>query len=426
MKRGFDMKKTKLTLISFTLLVFSLTSFGQRREVKPVEFKKVSDRLFEIIGGRGAQGGMYVGDDGVLVIDAKMDKGSVEQVIKGIKQITDKPIKYLVNTHSDGDHVTGNRYFPEGVTFVAHENCRREFFHTKRDGTASEWSKPELAPFLPSITFRDKMDIYLGSKNVELRYFGVGHTTGDIVVYFPEEKTAFLGDQIFLTRTQLIHSYKGGNSFEHVKTLNKMLETLDADQFCSAHSEMTDRKTIRNKIHQMQERQEKVRTLISGGKNLEEIKNEFEEEEGRLVEAIYKEVKAQQAEKPSIRTLITPKNLSRIVGMQWILEKMIIDGKEYQLAKEKPFIRFDKDGKVTGFGSVNRFFGSMQIDDKGNIEWQKAFGSTKMAGPPEFMKQETVFLNVLPKTELLSFEGIRLYASTKDGNTELVFYVPVQ
>ncbi|MHC4647936.1 MAG: MBL fold metallo-hydrolase [Planctomycetota bacterium] len=333
------MKKIKLALISFVLLVFSLNSFGQRREVKPVEFKKVSDRLFEIIGGRGAQGGMYVGDNGVLVIDAKMDKGSVEQVVKGIKQITDKPMKYLVNTHSDGDHVTGNRYFPQGVIFIAHENCRKEFFHPKRDGTASEWSKPELSPFLPSITFRDKLDIYLGSKKVELWYFGVGHTTGDTVVYFPDEKTAFLGDQIFLTRTQLIHSYKGGNSFEHVETLNKMLETLDSDRFCSAHSEMTDGDTVRSKIRQMQERQEKVGTLISNGKDLEEVRNEFSEEEGRLIETIYNEIKGQHAKKPSTRALITPQNLGRIVGMQWILEKMMIDGKEYQLAKEKPFIK---------------------------------------------------------------------------------------
>jgi glyoxylase-like metal-dependent hydrolase (beta-lactamase superfamily II) len=285
------MKKIKLAAVSVVVVVFSLTALGQRREVKPVEFNKVSDRLFEIMGGRGAQGGMYVGDNGVLIIDAKMDKSSVEQVIKGIRQITDKPIKYLVNTHSDGDHVNGNRHFPEAVTFVAHENCRKEFFHPQRDGTASEWSKPELSAFLPSITFKDKLDIYLGSKKVELWYFGVGHTTGDIVVYFPEDKIAFLGDQMFLTRTQLIHSYKGGNSFEHVKTLDKMLGTLDAEIFCSAHSEMTDRDTIRNKIRQMQKRQEKVKSLIAGGKNLEEVKNEFPDEEGRLVETIYKEIK---------------------------------------------------------------------------------------------------------------------------------------
>lgn len=282
---------SKLTFVLVILLLFASNSFGRQRAAQPVEFKKISDRLFEILGGRGSQGGAYVGDNGVLVIDAKMDKKSVDQVIEGLRQITDKPIRYLVSTHSDGDHVTGNRHFPETVTFVAHENCRREFFHPRRDGTPSEWNKPELSPFIPSLTFRDKMDVYLGSKKVELWYFGVGHTTGDAVVYFPEEKIAFIGDQIFLTRAQLIHSYKGGNSFEHVKTLTNMLQTIDAEKFCSGHSEMTDADGIRNHIDQMKKRQEKVKALTENGKNVEEIKSEFEENEARLIETMCNEIK---------------------------------------------------------------------------------------------------------------------------------------
>jgi cyclase len=284
-------KNIKLIVISAFLLVFVSNSFGQGRGAQPVQFKKISDRLFEITGGRGANGGAYIGDNGVLIIDAKMDKQSVDQVIKGVRQITDKPIKYLVSTHSDGDHISGNRYFPATVTFVAHENCRKEYFHPRRDGSPSEWSRPELAPFVPSITFQDKMDIYLGSKKVELRYFGIGHTTGDIAVYFPEEKTAFLGDQIFLTRPQLIHSYKGGNSIEHVKTLTKMLKTIDAEKFCSGHSEMTDRQGIMKHIEQMKKQQEKVKALIEQRRSLEEIKSEFKENEGRLVEAIYNDLR---------------------------------------------------------------------------------------------------------------------------------------
>jgi len=277
-------------MLAFTFLSVSNT-LGQRGVEQSVEFKKISDGLFEIVGGRGSQGGAYIGDNGVLVIDAKMDKASVDQVIEGIRQITDKPLKYLVNTHSDGDHVAGNRYFPKTVTIIAHENCRKDFFRPGRNGAASQWSKPDLAPFVPSLTFSEKMNVHLGSKIVELRYFGVGHTTGDTVVYFPEEKTAFLGDQIFLTRAQLIHSYKGGNSFEHVKTLTKMLDTIDAEKFCSGHSEMTDRTGIEKHISRMKKRQEKVRALIAKGKNTEEIKSEFEENEARLIEAICNDIK---------------------------------------------------------------------------------------------------------------------------------------
>jgi glyoxylase-like metal-dependent hydrolase (beta-lactamase superfamily II) len=135
------------------------------------------------------------------------------------------------------------------------------------------------------------MDIHLSSKKVELWYFGIGHTTGDIVIYFPEERTAFVGDQIFLARPQLIHAHKSGDSFEHVKTLTKMLQTIDAERFCSGHSDMTDREGIRNHIERMKQRQEKVKALIEKGKNIEEIESEFESDEARLIETICSEIK---------------------------------------------------------------------------------------------------------------------------------------
>jgi len=285
-------QKGKLIFILlFSFLIISSSSFTQQRQTPPVKLDKLSDRLFQILGGRGANGGVYVGTDGVLVIDAKMTKESVDQTIEEIKKITDKPIKYLVDTHSDGDHIYGNRFFPEAVTIVSHEKCREEFFHPRRDGEPSEWNNPELAPFLPSLTYSDRMDIYLGSKKVELWYFGVGHTKGDTVVYFPEEKTAFIGDQIFMGRAQLIHSYKGGNSFGHVKALTKMLETLDAERFCSGHSNPIDRSTVKHHIEEMKKIQAKIKSLMGQGKSLEDVKKEFEESHARLVEAIFNEIK---------------------------------------------------------------------------------------------------------------------------------------
>ncbi len=283
--------KIKLIFILVLLFVLISPSFAQQREAQPVKFLKISNNLYEIHGGSGANGGLYIGDNDVLVIDAKMNKDSVDQVLAGIKNITDKQVKYLVNTHSDGDHVNGNRFFPESVIIVAHKNCRKEFFHTQRDGSASRWSSAELAPFVPSVTFNDKMDIYLGTKKIELWYFGKGHTTGDIVVYFPKEKTAFVGDQIFIGRAQLIHSYKGGNSFAHVKTLAKMLATLDAEKFCSGHADVIGREAVKKHIKEMVNLQNKVKDLKALGKKLGEIKAKFNENESRLIEAIYNEIK---------------------------------------------------------------------------------------------------------------------------------------
>ena len=99
-------KKIKFVFIPFFILSFAPYSFAQQRETEPVELKKISDRLYEILGGRGAKGGAYIGDNGVLIVDAKMDQKSVDQAIEEVEKITDKPIKYLCNTHSDGDILT--------------------------------------------------------------------------------------------------------------------------------------------------------------------------------------------------------------------------------------------------------------------------------------------------------------------------------
>ena len=127
------------------------------------------------------------------------------------------------------------------------------------------------------------------------------------------------------------------------------------------------------------------------------------------------------------RTAITSKNFKTIAGMQWILQQMTVDGEVIELVGEKPFIQFNADeNKVTGFASVNRFFGSVKIDGEGRTQWPGPFGSTRMAGPPEQMKQEDAFLKALPRTNRLSKTGINLYAASADGKTELVFYVPVK
>jgi len=286
-----------LSIFLCSILLMSLSSIAQQRQAAPLKLEKISDRLYQILGGRGANGGVYIGDNGALVIDTKQTKESVDLTIREIQKITNKPIRFIVNTHSDGDHVTGNQFFPLTVTIVAHENCRQEFFHPQRNGEPSAWENPELAPFLPSVTFSDKLDIYLGSKKIELRYFGIGHTTGDIVVYFPEEKTAFIGDQIFMGRPQLIHSYKGGNSFAHIKTLTKMLDNLEAEQFCSGHSEPIDRNAIKHHIEEMKKLQGRIKTFIEQGKSLEEIQKEFEDTQTRLVESIFNEIKTDKMSK---------------------------------------------------------------------------------------------------------------------------------
>jgi cyclase len=178
-----EMKTIKIAGTILFLVFSSIMLSAQERETTPVTLEKVSESVYQIRGGSGSNGGVIVGENGVLVIDAKMNEESVNQTIEAIQELSDKAIKYLVNTHSDGDHIMGNRYFPKSVTFIAHENCRDDFFKVNF-GRESDWGEAEFYPFTPSLSFTENMDVWLGKDKVELQYFGVGHTTGDIVVYF--------------------------------------------------------------------------------------------------------------------------------------------------------------------------------------------------------------------------------------------------
>jgi len=286
------MKTIKYT-VSLAIIISACTILrAQERETPPVSLEKITGSVYQINGGQGANGGVIIGESEVLVIDSKMNEESVNQTIEAIKEITDGAISYLINTHSDGDHIMGNRYFPGSVTFISHNNCRDDFFK-ENFGRESDWDEAEFYPFTPSVTFKKNLNIWLGKEKVEFYYFGVGHTTGDIIVYHPDQKVAFIGDLYFSGRPQLIHSNKNGNSFQYVLTMTQMLEKLDAEIFLSGHSDPVGREEIEKHIQLMVERQNKVKELVSQDKTLEEVLGEFDESDSRLVTSIYNEVTEQ-------------------------------------------------------------------------------------------------------------------------------------
>jgi cyclase len=291
MKRAF----LKYCSILVLVLLFSTSVFGQPYQVpvasSPVVAKQVAPNIYMFTGGRGANTGAYIGKKEVLLIDSKQDSASVAQVLAAIRKLTNAPVTRVVNTHADSDHVFGNRFQPAGVTFIAHENCLKEFFLPAMNGTPSDWNNPALKAFLPSVTYKDRMDLQVGAKRIRLYYFGIGHTTGDTVVYFPDEKVAFIGDQIFTTREQLIHAYKGGSSFGEVAALGKMLATIDARKFVCGHNDVIDRAAVRNHIARMKALQAKVRDLKMKGRSIEEVQKQFEQNQSALVQAIYNEIK---------------------------------------------------------------------------------------------------------------------------------------
>jgi glyoxylase-like metal-dependent hydrolase (beta-lactamase superfamily II) len=243
----------------------------------------------------GANTGFFIGEKEVLAIDAKMTADSAKEMIAEIKNLTPHPISCIVLTHSDGDHVNGLVGFPKGINIISHEKTRVHM------DTAFQ-SAQERA-YLPNITFSDRLSLYLGGivrgTRIDLLYFGPAHTDGDAVVYFPDERVAFIGDLIFIGRDMLIHRHKNGSSFGLVKVLKAILN-LDAEIFISGHSDLATKKDIQNLIQGVEEKQIRIQALVKEGKTLEEVKKVFsiEDQPGQpggtrrmsFVEVIYLEL----------------------------------------------------------------------------------------------------------------------------------------
>jgi len=261
-----------------------------KQEVPPVSVQNVKGNIYQLKGGMGANTGFFIGEKEVLVIDAKMTDDAAKQMIEEIKKLTPHPISYIILTHSDRDHVNGLVGFPQGITIISHENTRAHMdkaFQSARD-----------TAYLPNITFSDKLSLYPGSvlrsTHIDLLYFGPAHTDGDAIVYFPNEKVAFIGDLIFINRDMLIHRHKNGNSFGLVKVLKAILN-LDVEIFVHGHGDPATKKDIQNLIQSIEEKQNRIQTLVKEGKTLEQVKKVFNIEDRdmrwpSLVEVIYLEL----------------------------------------------------------------------------------------------------------------------------------------
>lgn len=120
--------------------------------------------------------------------------------------------------------------------------------------------------------------------------------------------------------------------------------------------------------------------------------------------------------------LITPQLLDKIVGIEWHLIKMTLDGEPNPMIENsKVTFACSHEGQVTGVASINRYFGNLKLAENGGIVWNKAFGMTRMAGPPELMDQESLFMDALLKTSRMVLNDSKLELKNKDRSVELEF-----
>jgi cyclase len=185
---------------------------AQPQGPKIVEVEKVKDNLFMLKGG-GGNTAVYIGANGVTVVDAK-NPGWGQPILDKIKELTPKPVTLLINTHTHGDHVSGNVDFPATVDIVVQEN-------TKTNMEKMPIFKESNGKGMPKKTFKDKMTLGSGKDRVDLYYFGRGHTNGDAWIVFPDLRVAHAGDIFSGKNLPLLDMNNGGSGVEIGDSLAK-------------------------------------------------------------------------------------------------------------------------------------------------------------------------------------------------------------
>ena len=200
------------------------------------KIEKVKDNLY-VITGSGAEdqsafsGGntaVFITDAGVTLVDTKLP-GWGPTIIERVKTVTDKPITRIINTHTHGDHTGSNDAFGATVESIVHENTR-----------TSMMKMPEFsgtkAPFLPKRTYKDKLTVGSGKDQIDLYYFGRGHTNGDTFIVFTALRTMHTGDIFAWKALPFVDTSNGGSVVEQPQTLARAVAGVkNVDTIINGH-----------------------------------------------------------------------------------------------------------------------------------------------------------------------------------------------
>lgn len=252
--------------------------------------------------GRGGNIGFFVGPDSILVVDSQF-KDIAPGIVAEIKKVSDRPIRFLLNTHHHGDHVGGNEVFRQFAMILAHDNVRKRMLASPRDILADyparleaarkagneqaakflseqiEWAKTvkvdEIAA--PVLTFDSEFRVHLGGETIQVWHTPPAHTDGDSVVYFEKANVLHMGDDFFNQVIPFIDVKSGGSVKGYLTALDKVIARVPANvTVIPGHGEVTDLaglKAFRQYIVDVLEAAQKAK---SAGKPKEEFLREVD------------------------------------------------------------------------------------------------------------------------------------------------------
>jgi cyclase len=234
---------------------------NQGKQPPKLTLHKVKDDLYEIEGD-GGNVAVLVTNEGVLLVDDKYEQDH-DGILAAVKSITNQPIRYILSTHYHADHSGGNAKFLPTAEIISTLNARRNILEHKQSN-----APPGVEP--ARVTFTQDVQVFLGGKEVDARYFGRGHTNGDAVIYFPADRTIHTGD-LMAGSTPLIDYPGGGSLAEWPATLAAAMTQFDFDTVIPGHGPVTNKAGLTAYRDRIEKEISDVRGMIRQGKSQDEV-----------------------------------------------------------------------------------------------------------------------------------------------------------
>jgi glyoxylase-like metal-dependent hydrolase (beta-lactamase superfamily II) len=265
------MRTSALTLAALALPLIAVAQDKQDFSKVQVKATKVAGQVYVIedvaAEFSGGNVGVSTGPDGVVLIDDKFAP-IAPKLEAALRTVTDKPVRFVINTHYHGDHTDGNAVFGAKSTVIAHENTR------KRMANAPEKERPPAAA-LPAITFADKIMVHLNGEDIRAIHFPSGHTDTDVVIFFTKSNVVHMGDDFFNGIYPFIDTDNGGSVKGLISNLQKLLEQIPADaKIIPGHGPIATTKELRAYLAMLQGTTQIIETGIKAGKTADQLKKE--------------------------------------------------------------------------------------------------------------------------------------------------------
>ncbi|HYU40986.1 MAG TPA: MBL fold metallo-hydrolase [Vicinamibacteria bacterium] len=264
---------------AFSLAVSAYQAPPSPPAPKVVEVEKIKDNLFLLKGG-GGNTAVFVGTTGVVVVDTKLP-GWGQPILDKVKELTPKPVTTIINTHTHGDHVSGNVEFPATVDIVTQENTKANMEKMATPtgipaGTMPNVFQASGGKGMPKRTFKDTLTLDKGADRIDLYYFGRGHTNGDAFVVFPALRVMHAGDVFARKGPPLLDANNGGSGVAIGDTLAKAATGIKAvDTVITGHSTLMTWADLQEYARFNQDFLEWVRAEMKAGKTVEAAAAEY-------------------------------------------------------------------------------------------------------------------------------------------------------